>query len=95
MAPRFDRERFAYELAQELGVDYARVPTARAPDAAVAEVQDGLQETMEVGPQATSRDAEPDVTYGAAAGLSTLNRAQPTPVRLTVAGQRAPQRDQD
>lgn len=81
MAPRFDRDRFAYELAQELGVDYARVPAARPPDEAVAEIQDGLQGTMEVGPQARRSADEPDATYGAAAGLSTLNRAQPTPVR--------------
>lgn len=82
MAPRFDRDRFAYELAQELGVDYARVPAARLPDEAVAEIQQGLQGTMEVGPQEEERepDGGTDVTYGAAAGLSTLNRARPTPL---------------
>jgi hypothetical protein len=79
MAPRFDRDRFAYELAQELGVDYARVPTQRAPDEAVAEIQDGLQGTMEVGPQ--KKRGAGDATYGAAAGLSTLNRARRTPVK--------------
>jgi hypothetical protein len=81
MAPRFDRQRFAYELAQELGVDYARVPTPRSPDQSVAEVRDGIQATMEVGPPKRGDDGGEDVTYGAAAGLSTLNRARPTPVR--------------
>ena len=89
MAPRFDRERFAYELAQELGVDYARLPTARDPDPAVAEVQDGIQGTMEVGPQASRTEEDgADVTDGAAAGLSTLNEAEPTPVRSALRGRR-------
>ena len=84
MAPRDDRERFAYELAQELGVDYARIPASRSSERAVAEVQEGIQETMEVDPRRRRDPDEPDVTYGAAAGLSTLNRARPTSTRLAL-----------
>lgn len=78
---RFDRDRFAYELAQELGVDYAPVPEDRPPDAAVREVQDDIQATMEVGPRAGAGRA--GVTAGAASGLAAVNRARRTPTRPT------------
>ena len=83
---RFDRERFAYELAQELGVDYAKVPKRREPDEAVRQVQEGIQSTMEFGPDGRGIRAgrEPDdvdVLSGGASGLSVVNRARATPVR--------------
>jgi hypothetical protein len=76
---RFDRDRFAYELAQELGVDYAPVPDSRPPGAAVRAVQDDIQATMEVGPRTGVGRA--GVTAGAASGLSAVNRARRTPTR--------------
>ncbi len=88
---RFDKDRFAYELAQELGVDYARVPTGRAPGEALSEVQREIQSTLEYGPgrQGIKAGREPggvsesSVADGAAAGLSTVNRARATPTRST------------
>jgi len=82
MAERFDRDRFAYELAQELGIDYARVPIGRAPGTGVRDVQEGVQRAMEVGPHGVPADDDGEaVEDGAASGLSTINRARATPTR--------------
>lgn len=89
---RFDKDRFAYELAQELGIDYARVPTQREPGEALREVQDEIQGTMEYGPTRRGIEAGREPARltgardldGAAAGLSAVNRARATPTRSTL-----------
>lgn len=100
---RFDKDRFAYELAQELGIDYARVPAERAPGEALSEVQSEIQSTMEYGPSRRGARAgrepgdvsEPLDADGGAAGLSAVNRARATPTRSTLEANptRAAQRD--
>lgn len=84
---KFDRERFAYELAQELGVDYAKVP--KEGDRGVRQVQQGIQSTMEFGPEGRGIRAgrEPDdieTLSGGGSGLSVINRSRATPVRSAI-----------
>jgi hypothetical protein len=75
MADKFDRDRFEYELAQELGIDRAR--RARGPRDSVA---DGLQRTFERGP-AEGTAAAPNLTQG---------RPGPQPVTPTLSSERNP-----
>lgn len=64
MAEKFDRERFAYELAQELGIERAR--WARGPTSQTA-VAGGIQRTLERGPESS----------GALAQVPTSQRLSP------------------